>query len=488
MSELASFSESSRQSALQRFQLLRAHLDDGQSLAAIAREASISYRTLQYWLERYRTSGLAALARKPRIDRGRRRKLSAALQEAIEGLALKKPPLSIKVVCNQAKLLADRLGEEAPTYNLVYDVVSRLPADLVTLAHQGSKAYGNSFDLIYRREAVCSNAIWQADHTPLDIELLQSDVDSAMTAKPWLSVILDDYSRAVAGYFLSFESPSSLNTALALRQAIWRKEDARWKVCGIPEVLYTDNGSDFTSRHLEQVSADLKIRLVFSTPGVPRGRGRVERFFLSVDQMFLCTLPGFKSSGGKKRLTLAEFDVLLRKFIVETYHERPHGETGMPPLQRREQGGFLPRMPEALEQLDLLLLTVPTARKVHPDGIRFQGLRYIDTTLAAYIGESVTLRYDPRDAAEVRVFYQDRFLCRAICPELAGTVITLPDILKARKRRRRGLIAKLRGRTKAVEQLLDIKRHDNAESVECPVAERNEKKATGPRLKRYLNE
>jgi putative transposase len=50
----------------------------------------------------------------------------------------------------------------------------------------------------------------------------------------------------------------------------------------IPEILYTDNGSDFTSRHLEQVSADLKVRLVFSTPGVPRGRGRVERFFSSI--------------------------------------------------------------------------------------------------------------------------------------------------------------------------------------------------------------
>jgi hypothetical protein len=43
MSELASFSESSRQSALQRFQLLRAHLGVGRSLAAIAREAKISY-------------------------------------------------------------------------------------------------------------------------------------------------------------------------------------------------------------------------------------------------------------------------------------------------------------------------------------------------------------------------------------------------------------------------------------------------------------
>jgi putative transposase len=41
-------------------------------------------------------------------------------------------------------------------------------------------------------------------------------------------------------------------------------------------------------------------------------------------------------------------------------------------------------MPETLEQLDLLLLTVPTTRKAHPDGIRFQGLRYMDTTLAAY--------------------------------------------------------------------------------------------------------
>lgn len=488
MDELACFSEVSRQRAFERFELLRAHLEDGRPLAAIAREAKLSYRTLQYWLERYRAYGLVGLVHKPRTDRGRRRKLSVALQEVIEGLALQKPPLPIRVVCDRARLAAERLGEEPPSYDLVHDVVSHLPTDLVTLAHQGAKAYSNSFELIHRREASHPNAIWQADHTPLDIDLAQSELDPTRTAKPWLTVILDDYSRAVAGYFLSFESPSSLNTALALRQAIWRKEDHRWKVCGIPEVLYTDNGSDFTSRHLEQVSADLKIRLVFSTPGVPRGRGRIERFFSSVDQMFLCTLPGFRSSGRKKRLTLAEFDVLFRKFIVETYHERSHGETGMRPLQRWEEGGFLPRMPEALEQLDLLLLTVPTARKVHPDGIRFKGLRYIDTTLAAYIGESVTLRYDPRDAAEVRVFYQERFLCRAICPELAGTVITLPDILKARKQRRRGLIAKLRERTKAVEQLLDIKRQDNAENAERAVEERNEKKATGPRLKRYLNE
>jgi hypothetical protein len=53
MSELASFSDSSRQSALQRFQLLRAHLEDRRSLAAIAREARSLIERLQYWLERF---------------------------------------------------------------------------------------------------------------------------------------------------------------------------------------------------------------------------------------------------------------------------------------------------------------------------------------------------------------------------------------------------------------------------------------------------
>jgi len=79
VAELACFSEVSRERAFERFELLRAHLEDGIALAAIAREAKLSYRTLQHWLERYRTYGLVGLIHKPRTDRGRRRKLSAAL-------------------------------------------------------------------------------------------------------------------------------------------------------------------------------------------------------------------------------------------------------------------------------------------------------------------------------------------------------------------------------------------------------------------------
>jgi Mu transposase, C-terminal len=80
-------------------------------------------------------------------------------------------------------------------------------------------------------------------------------------------------------------------------------------------------------------------------------------------------------------------------------------QCGVPPQTRWESDGFLPRLPDSLEQLDLLLLTVAKPRRVHQDGIHFQGFRHIDLTLAAYVGEDVTIRYDPRDMAEVRVYF-----------------------------------------------------------------------------------
>ena len=42
--------------------------------------------------------------------------------------------------------------------------------------------------------------------------------------------------------------------------------------------------------------------------------------------------------------------------------------------------------------------------------MRFQGVRYIDPTLAACVGEAVLLRYDPRGIAEIRLSYQGKFL------------------------------------------------------------------------------
>ncbi len=243
MDQLAGLTDEARTLALDRFRLLQLHLEGNRPLNALAAAAGIPFRTAQRWVSLYRQFGLGALARKKRTDTVQHREVSGKLKDVIESIALQKPPLPVATICRQVRQLALDLGEEPPSYWVVYRIV----ADL-----------SNTFELVHRREAVGPTGIWQADHTPLDILLVRSDGEAA---KPWLTTVIDDYSRAVAGYFLSFEDPPSLHTSLALRQAIWRKEEPRWVVCGIPDVLYADNGSDFTSHHLEQVSADLKIRL-----------------------------------------------------------------------------------------------------------------------------------------------------------------------------------------------------------------------------------
>src|SRR6266699_3112612 len=100
-------------------------------------------------------------------------------------------------------------------------------------------------------------------------------------------------------------------------------------------------------------------------------------------------------------------------------------------------------MPDTLERLDLLLLTVAKTRRVQQDGIRFQGQRYIDSTLAAYVREEVLIRYDPADMAVIYVFHQDRFLCRAVCQKLSGQTVSLKEIEKARSERRKQVKADL---------------------------------------------
>src|SRR5947208_721377 len=72
--------------------------------------------------------------------------------------------------------------------------------------------------------------------------------------------------------------------------------------------------------------------------------------------------------------------------------------------------------------------TANGAARRHP----FQGLRYQHPTMAGYVGDAVTIRYDPRDLSEIRVFYRNEFLCRAVSEEHAGEAVTLKDIQAAR--------------------------------------------------------
>ncbi len=219
-----------------------------------------------------------------RSDKGKSRRLPAEAITLIEGLALQTPPRSMATIHRQVSAIAKERGWTPPSYDRVRQIIKNLDPALVTMAHQGTAVYREAFDLLHRREASHANAMWQADHSPLDVLLLD---ETGTPAKPWLTAIEDDYSRMIVGYRLSFQKATALTTVLTLRTAICPKGDPRWPDYGIPTVFYSDHGSDFTSKHMEQVAADLPMELIFSQVSVPRGRGKIERFFRSVDQLFL---------------------------------------------------------------------------------------------------------------------------------------------------------------------------------------------------------
>jgi putative transposase len=483
---LAELDERHRDHALERFAVLRPHLEDGLPLAEAAAQAAVPARTARRWRDRYRRDGLIGLADSQRSDRGVRR-TRRELVALIEGLALRRPVPPVAHVHRETTAVARRSGWPAPSYATVYAVVRAMDPGLLALAHDGPARYRERFELVYRRECEAPNAVWQADHTQLDLLVLDA---TGAPARPWLTVIEDDHSRAIVGYTVGLAAPSALNTALALRQAIWRKTDPAWPMCGIPEVLYSDHGSDFTSRHLEQVCAELHVRLIHSTAGVPQGRGKLERLFGTINTELLSGLPGQLPPGSSRpviqpALSLAQLDERLGRFIVEVYNQRVHSETKQPPIARWSAGGWLPRMPDSLEQLDLLLLTVARPRKVHRDGIRFEGYRYLDLTLAAYVGERVTIRYDPRDLGEIRVFHHDRFLCRAICPELAEHTLSLKDLQAARNARRRALRAAIQQRRAHADALLTPALDPTPLAGPGPAAEHDDH-PTRPRLRLRL--
>jgi putative transposase len=149
----AALSEPARAQAMQRFHLLQLHLKGMMSLAQIAQVHAVPLRTLQHWMRRYRAHGVAGLARKARTDRGQQRKVTPELTHVIEGLALRKPSLSVATIHRQVVTLASQQGWPIPSYRSVCDIVKRLDPALVTLAHDGTKAYREAFDLLHRREA-----------------------------------------------------------------------------------------------------------------------------------------------------------------------------------------------------------------------------------------------------------------------------------------------------------------------------------------------
>jgi putative transposase len=432
----------------------------GQKIREAAKKLNKSVRTVQRLVEKWEQEGVTGLVQIERADKGQHR-ISSDWQDFIiktyrEGNKGSKR-MSRKQVALRVEARAMELGEEKyPNYRTVYRVLQPIveaqeqQKGIRNIGWRGSRlsVKTRSGDMV---DVESSNHVWQCDHTWVDV--LVVDKDGELIGRPWLTTVIDTYSRCIMGMRLGFDSPSSVVVALALRHAMSPKNygaeyelHCDWGTYGKPEYFYTDGGKDFRSNHLKQIGVQLGFSCILRDR--PSEGGAVERPFGTLNTELFSTLPGYTGSNVQERpkqaekeacLTLRELEKLIVRYIVDNYNQRIDKRMGDQTRYQRWEAGLLVT-PDVLPERELdICLMKQTNRSIYRDGyIRFENLTYKGEYLGGYAGERVVLRYDPKDITTILIYRQERdrevFLARAFAQDLETEQLSIEEVKASNKK------------------------------------------------------
>lgn len=260
----------------------------------------------------------------------------------------------------------------------------------------------------------------EADHTRLDI-LVVDDKTKAPLGRPWLTVVIDDFTRVVLGYALTFDSPSCCSVSKALKSAFKPKfakdrypaVENEWFAFGVPVELGIDNGLEFHSYELQQVCLELGCDLDYAPRKTPWFKGKVEKFNATINRGAVTNNPGKTFSNVLEKedydptkhavLTKNQLEALLNKFFCDVYHQKPHMALGCSPAEMWKSH---------IQELDVglvpdftrfdAILGLRETRVLSHAGIRYEGLFYNSSEM-----EAIRKRDGTEIEVEIRVDRDD---------------------------------------------------------------------------------
>jgi len=243
----------------------------------------------------------------------------------------------------------------------------------------------------------------ECDHTRLDLMVVDTKTRLPL-GRPWLTVMLDVYSRMVLGIYLSFYHPSYLSVMQCLRHAIKPKYYLRkhypeikndWPAYGLPELLVVDNGKEFHSRDFEDACLQLGVRYQYAPPYCGWYKGTMERWFGTQNTRLLHELPGTTVSN------------------IFIYHQEIHEGAQDIPYRRWIEAitEWPPNLPPRADELDALI-GCKEDRIIGKSGIELFTLNYNCPELALIRhelekiekGKTAQIKYDPNDLSKIQVF------------------------------------------------------------------------------------
>lgn len=346
-----------------------------------------SPRTLEDWYYAHRQGGFSRLQGRRRSDAGTLRALEPQVAQAILELRRNQPRLTVTAILE--RLRAQGIiepGMSGCSRSTVYRLLQKKGLDRHALRAMANEVGGPA----KAWESQAPNALWMVDL--MDGPSLRNQSKGG-AQRSWLIATLDDHSRLVP--HAQFYAQQKITQLLdCLRQGFARR--------GLPDALYTDQGKIFTGSQLKLVCANLGIRLLHARPYAAWSKGKIERFFRTLQEGFLPEL-SFEPA-----TDLAQLNHRLWHWIENTYHRRSHAALGgKSPLERFCSVRLRP-LPENWQALFYERIT----RRVRLDATVSLEAQLWEVPVHLR-GRQIELRRDPFEPSQIEVWYQGSLCGRA---------------------------------------------------------------------------
>lgn len=346
-----------------------------------------SVSTIEGWFYAYRGGGLAALRDKPRSDRGTQKAMPPQVAEAIDQLLQDHP--RVKTV-HLIKRLTDQglISGNTPSASTIYRYVRPRRQE------GGAEPPGQE-----RRsfEAPHAGALWQTDVMYGSYVPVKCADGRRRKRQTYLVACLDDHSRLCCHgqFYLQQGLPEIIDT---FAQATRKR--------GVPEQLYCDNGRAYRSPQLRRIAAEIGAVLTFTKIRDAQAKGKIERFFQTVQSAFLTPLYEFTPPK-----SLAELNQHFWQWMESDYNNKHHRSLDQTPLQRWLITAAKVRLLPASQPAEHFFL-LQVERKVRNDGTFALMSRRFETDWVLG-GSKIAVRYDPADMSRVFVFHESHFVGKA---------------------------------------------------------------------------
>ena len=279
-----------------------------------------NYKTIEKWVSMYQRGGLEALMPHTRSDKGLTRVLPDTAIEEIYRLKKEFPRLNATQI--HQHLVADSF---IPATVSVCAVQRFIKKNDLKSARNPNMRDRKAF------EEDEFGKIWQADTC-----YFPHITEDGKSRRVYCVMIIDDHSRLLVGGSL-FYNDNAYNFQKVLKGGI--------AACGIPTMLYVDNGVPYANEQLSLICCALGIQLIHTKVRDGASKGCIERLWRTIrmDYEYMTDFTKFHS--------LEEADESFSAFIRK-YNTTVHSAIGCTPQKRYQEDSGRIRLPKSREWMD----------------------------------------------------------------------------------------------------------------------------------------